>query len=80
MLKRIRNKKEEQIIIEDAPKGFVYKKTKRISKNKLKRQNTITTLLFLIGFILPTALAIYKKTNMDTSNAFEKYYFYVFIA
>ena len=79
MLKRIRNKKEEQIIIEDAPKGFVYQKTKRISKKKLKRQNTITTLLFLIGFILPTALAIYKKTNMDTSNSFEKYYFYVFI-
>ena len=79
MLTRIKNKKEEQIIIEDAPKGFVYKKTKRISKKKLKRQNTITTLLFLIGFILPTALAIYKKTNMDTSNAFEKYYFYVFI-
>lgn len=79
MLKRIKNKKEEQIIIEDAPKGFVYKKTKRISKKKLKRQNTITTLLFLIGFILPTALAIYKKSNMDTSNAFEKYYFYVFI-
>ena len=58
MFSRIRNKKEEQIIIEDAPKGFVYKKTKRISKKKLKKQNTITTLLFLIGFILPTALAI----------------------
>ena len=79
MLTRNKNKKEEQITIEDAPKGFVYKKSKRISKKKLKRQNTITTLLFLIGFILPTALAIYKKSNMDTTNAFEKYYFYVFI-
>ena len=29
MFSRIRNKKEEQIIIEDAPKGFVYKKNKK---------------------------------------------------
>ena len=61
MLKRIKSKKEEQIIVEDAPKGFVYKKTKKISSKKVKRQNTITTLLFFIGFLLPTGLAIYKK-------------------
>jgi len=74
------NKKEElQMLNEEAPKGFVYKKTKRIDKKKVKRQNFITTLMFFIGFLLPTALAIYKKTNMDTTNAFEQYYFYIFI-
>ena len=79
MLKRIKSKKEEQIIVEDAPKGFVYKKTKKISSKKVKRQNTITTLLFFIGFLLPTGLAIYKKMNMDQTSSFEQYYFYIFI-
>jgi hypothetical protein len=71
--------KEQPVVVEDAPKGFVYKKTKIISKKKVKRQNRNTTLLFLIGFILPTALAIHKRMSLNTEDAFEKYYFYVFI-
>ena len=73
----IRNK--EITTIEDAPKGFVYQKTKIISKKKVKKQNRNATILFLIGFILPTALAIYKRMSLNTDDTFEKYYLYIFI-
>ena len=78
-MKLFKPKNQTPLVIEDAPKGFVYKKTKIISKKKVQRQNKFATLLFVIGFILPTALAIYKKMNMDTTNAYEHYYFYAFI-
>ena len=78
-MKLFKPKNQAPLVIEDAPKGFVYKKTKIISKKKVQRQNKFATLLFVVGFILPTALAIYKKMNMDTTNAFEHYYFYAFI-
>lgn len=84
LLKKLTSNKEEkkleiEKLNEEAPKGFVYKKSKRIDKKKVKRQNAITTLMFFVGFLLPTGLAIYKKMNMDQTSSFEQYYFYIFI-
>lgn len=76
---KLRSEEELQVLNDEAPKGFVFKKTKRISHKTVKRQNIITTIMFLIGFILPTAMAIYKRMNMDQTSSFEQYYFYIFI-
>lgn len=78
-MKLFKPKNQAPLVIEDAPKGFVYKKTKIISKKKVQRQNKFATLLFVVGFILPTALAIYKRMSLNTEDAFEKYFFYAFI-
>ena len=73
------NNTQETSLDDVAPKGFSLKKVKKINKRKQKLLNVKSTVLFLVGFIVPTIMAFMKRSSLNTEDAFEKYYFYIFI-
>ena len=54
-------------------------RTERISYKKQKRQNTMSIILFIIGFIIPTITAILQKLRIETFDETSSTYFYIML-